>query len=65
MFNPTYSPGFACADLADSMDSTAQTWSVNFGCGHHPVEFVPVLAMTIGVSLVPIIFYSLIWKLTD
>lgn len=65
LFKDLQGAGFACADLADSMNSTAQTWSVKFGCGHHPVEFVPVLAMTIGVSLVPIIFYSLIWKLTD
>ena len=54
--------GYACADLADSMNSTAQTWSVKYNCGHFPVEYLPVLAMTASVSLLPIVFYLAIWK---
>ncbi|KAL5251515.1 hypothetical protein ACHWQZ_G017024 [Mnemiopsis leidyi] len=61
LFKSLQSYGYACADLADSMNSTAQSWSVRYQCGHPPVEYVPVLAMTIGISLLPVVFYSALW----
>lgn len=62
LFKTLQRDGFACADLADSMNSTSHSWSVSYNCGHLPLEYLPVLTMTLGVSLVPVIFYLSLWK---
>jgi len=62
LFKSLQGYGYACADLADSMNSTAQAWSVKYNCGHPEIEYVPVLAMTLSISMLPVIFYSALWK---
>lgn len=62
LFKEYTNEGYACADLADAMNSTSKTWSVTKGCGHTPFQYSPVITMTIGISSLPVLFYLLLMK---
>lgn len=63
LFKSFYADGYACADLADSMNTTSHTWSVRYRCGHPKVEYATVLSLTGGIIMLPVLFYLALEKI--